>query len=160
MRFQLVSGTPSSLTPTVDVILDAIIHRIIVLGLELSNDTLYSVKLNYSGHNHILSVTKNSAPFDSIACNNVQIPPRMHVIIKQAAVPNQSIVKIHSNQRVVEMGIDFSTDNDCRASIVNELDPSDGSNTDYLLLNDGTSIEKIEMGGDGWKVPPNTGVGG
>jgi hypothetical protein len=139
-----------------DHILDIYIHRILRLGENLSADPSYSIIVDYSDGVHTLNV-KGPHIAAGITCNNIQIPENLLVRILTSSNPlTQPTTTLDSGfQRVINTGVDISTQPDTHAMFVTDLKGQ--LVTDYLLVSTSSSIEKVKVGGAGWKIPPNTG---
>lgn len=138
-------------------ILDSYIHRVLWLGENLSTEASYTVIVRYSGTGHILEV-KGPDIAASIACDGIQTPGNLLVPIVTSGHPRtQQAYSLDSGiHRVVNTGVDVSTQANIHAAFIADL--QGGIVTDHLLIVTTGSIEKIQVGGSFWKIPPNTGI--
>jgi hypothetical protein len=135
--------------------LDARVHRIIVIGDNLSANARFKVIPGTDASGNFLTITKNGGAPREIRCGQIFTPPAVGTEIKQLANGQQHECPLGSDRRTFELGNELSTTSHVSVVFINRQDPVDGTVSDQLLLSDAGGNEIINMGGT--KIPPNTG---
>jgi hypothetical protein len=135
--------------------LDERIHRIIVIGDNLSANAGFTVVPGTDATGNFLTNTKGGGAPRKIRCSFFFTPPTVGTKIKQLANGHQHECPLNTDRRTFELGNELSSTPGVSVVFINREDTATGTFADQLLLSDSGGDEIIDISGT--KIPPNTG---